>query len=462
MVSCCWIFLLRFALLCSLLREASGAGPSSAFGKRQGSFQQLNDEAADGAGGPRGDAGDDTPTTAKNAKTGQVISGRRVCAGTGGSAIICRRVFVITFSTKSANTMTGYTGFGPGNCYYLASAAKYALRPFVLGWQKHYYGHIMRLDAYITFLREFSLADEDVVLFTDGRDALFRCGSAVLLQRFDAAVAKQTRRAEAAGRPAGPLVWGADATCIPGFCAFDRRKLYPEGKVRLPNVREPSGFKGSVKFLNAGAWMGRVGYARRYFEAMRAHCGWRARDAAHPDKCVMDEEERCKGDRWCAGKHGQTNNDQGIVSEAFIDALNGTFAYPALIDTDMDVLLTGWNCPIADALASRACVVHLNGGFNLGWLKDKEREAQQMHVPAFDYAHVRSFGRGGGSGGGAVRESLLRVTLALEGEEQPLRFADICAQCLPPPHSLNQKMMKRACGDKAVQAAVSAGVGGAK
>ena len=466
-------------LLC-LLVVAAVRG--SAFGQRQGTFVHLGDAAGDPAatvGADREEEAEGAPTTATNAKTGQVIEGRRVCLGVGGAAISCRRLFVITFSTRSASTSAGYAGFGPGNCYYLASAAAHGLRPFVLGWQQQYRGHIMRLDAYIAFLRDFALGSGDAVLFTDGRDALFRCGAPRVLRRFDAAVAKQTRRAAAAGRPAGPLMWGADATCIPGFCAYSRRQLYPGGAVALPAEGRPEGGGGggggadsadSMRYLNAGAWMGDAAYARRYFEAMRARCGWRAKSAAEPDECVAEGDghgdsggddaaggpARCAGDMWCAAKNGNTDNDQGIVSEAFVDAINGTFAFPALIDTDLDVLLTGWNCPLGAALASEACVVHLNGGFNLGWMKDKEREAQDMHRQAFRYAHGAGGGVGSGAGGAAaVRLDLLRMTLGLEGEAQPLRFADVCGRCLPPPRSLTQKMMKRACGEPEVLRAVA-------
>jgi hypothetical protein len=474
-------------LLCLL---AVAAARGSAFGQRQGTFVHLGDAAGDPAATVstvgadwEEEEGEGAPTTATNAKTGQVIEGRRVCLGVGGAAISCRRLFVITFSTRSASASAGYAGFGPGNCYYLASAAAHGLRPFVLGWQQQYRGHIMRLDAYIAFLRDFALGRGDAVLFTDGRDALFRCGAPRVLRRFDAAVAKQTRRAAAAGRPAGPLMWGADATCVPGFCAYSRRDLYPEGAVALPAEGQPEGGGGrgadaadaadSMRYLNAGAWMGDAVYARRYFEAMRAHCGWRAKSAAEPDECVAEGDggggdgggggddaasppARCVGDMWCAAKNGNTDNDQGIVSEAFVDAVNGsTFAYPALIDTDLDVLLTGWNCPLGAALASEACVVHLNGGFNLGWMKDKEREAQDMHRQAFRYAHGAGDGAGFGAGREAVRPDLLRMTLGLEGEAQPLRFADICDRCLPPPRSLTQKMMKRACGEPEVLRAVA-------
>jgi hypothetical protein len=273
-----------------------------------------------------------------------------------------------------------------------ASALMYGLRPHALWWSRGYQGMITKVFALVKFFEDFAFKADDLVLFIDGRDTIFRQPVPELVARFDAS-------GEA-------LFWGADGGCIPGFCDYERRMKYPKGA--WPNFPK-------FRFLNSGTFIATAGFCAGYFAEL---------------KPLVEDTN--------------TDIDQGIISVAYVDALlqTGKFKHRVAIDTAADYFVSAWFVPLEVIQKAKAAVIHFNGGFNVGAEDDKRDDDSldglMMRVSqSFFFPPFRNF------------EKIHREQVTLQGVDKASTWRELCPDlCVPKPTAMDTDMLHAKCDAK--------------
>jgi len=312
----------------------------------------------------------------KSHRTSEALQGLQLADG--------RTLYTVTFQTGDT--------LGPGFCYMTASALMYGLRPHALWWSRGYRGMITKVFALVKFFEDFAFKADDLVLFIDGRDTIFRQPVPELVARFDAS-------GEA-------LFWGADGGCIPGFCDYNRRMKYPKGAwLNFPKFR----------FLNSGTFIATAGFCAGYFAEL---------------KPLVED--------------ANTDIDQGIISVAYVDALlkTGKFKHRVAIDTAADYFVSAWFVPLEVIQKAKAAVIHFNGGFNVGAEDDKRDDDSldglMMRVSqSFFFPPFRNF------------EKIHGEKVTLEGVDKANTWRELCPDlCVPKPTAMDTDMLHAKCDAK--------------
>ena len=56
--------------------------------------------------------------------------------------------------------------------------------PYILGWKHQWTGMLQKVIHFIGFMHEFGFKDNDIIMFTDSRDVLFRDTPETVVQHF--------------------------------------------------------------------------------------------------------------------------------------------------------------------------------------------------------------------------------------------------------------------------------------
>ena len=187
------------------------------------------------------------------------------------------RLFIITVQTKPS----------PGWCkmllsHFLTNSARSdGAQPVVinLGWGEAY-GHAKRPAWILQWLEEAKLRDEDVVLFADGSDTVFTgVPRQEILKRFVSATLATKQLASGGGAQPGfpALLFNAEANCFhqqtfsgpwgvkKGRCILAYDELHNQWSTTTMNSSVVQGMRSKFRYLNAGAWIGRVWAVREVF-----------------------------------------------------------------------------------------------------------------------------------------------------------------------------------------------------
>lgn len=176
---------------------------------------------------------------------------------TGAGEVSSTSVYHITVQTKGS----------PGWCRMLLSAAMSGIEIHNIGW-KHSYAHNKRPGWVLQWISQKGLKDDDIVIFNDGGDTVFSGVPTTEMVRQFLRIERGESESSSGGGPS--LIFNAEANCYHqqafGGSAWGVKK----GRCLTAYKRYNPTVRSKFRYLNGGAWIGRVRAIRQVLGEVKA------------------------------------------------------------------------------------------------------------------------------------------------------------------------------------------------